>query len=291
MDEAKKSAAVEESAKPEAKAAKPKRSWKKLARRIAVVSAILLVALVIFLWLLLDWTVAATVRNVAPMFTGTPVELKSVSIGILSGRVELSGFKVANPKGFAHEYAFELDKFVCHVNLPSALTKKIIVEEVTIDGMLADYEVSLQGSNLAQIQKNVESSLGKSEAKSADDDDKSDDDGKKEKSEKPAQKVVIRKLSVGGIKLASGVLKLPLPPIALNDLGEDSALGEVIDKFYVALMKSVGDALSSQAVQGLGDAAKNFGNVAGDAAKSFGNAAGDAGKSVTDGIKNLFNKK
>ena len=255
---------------PEAKTAKPKRSKKKLLARIAVIAAGLLVALVIFLWLLLDWTVAATVRNVAPIFTGTPVELESVSIGILNGRVELKGFKVANPKGFAHEYAFELDKFICHVNIPSVLTDKIIVEEVTIDGMLADYEMSMSGSNLSQIQKNVESSIGKSDSKSADADAKSTDGGKKEKKE---QKVVIRKLSVGGIKLASGVLKLPLPPIALNDLGEDSALGEVIDKFYIALMKSVGDAVSSKAVQGIGD------------------AVSDAGKSMSDGIKNLFNKK
>lgn len=279
MDEEKKTAAAPETtAKPEEKAAKPKR-MKKLIRRIAVGLAIFLVALVIFLWLLLDWTVAATVRNVAPLFTGTEVKLSSVSIGILSGRVELKGFKVANPKGFSHEYAFELDKFVCHVNLPSALTDKIIVEEVTIDGMLADYEVSLKGSNLAQIQENVESSIGKSDAKSADADAKPADDGKAKK-EKTEKKVVIRKLSVGGIKLASGVLKMPLPPIALNDLGEDSALGEVIDKFYIALMKSVGDAVSSQAVQGLGNAAKGLGN-----------AAGDATKGVTDGIKNLFNKK
>ena len=277
MDEDKKTAAAAETSKPETKPvesetkpAESKKKKKKWFRRIAIGLAVFLVALVIFLWLLLDWTVAATVRNVAPMFTGTEVKLTSVSIGILSGRVELNGFKVANPKGFAHEYAFELDKFVCHVNLPSVLTDKIIVEEVTIDGMLADYEMSMSGSNLAQIQKNVESAIGKSDAKSADADAKSDDGKAKKKSE---QKVVIRKLSVSGIKLASGLLKLPLPPIALNDLGEDSAIGEVIDKFYIALMKSVGSAVSGEAFKGIG------------------NAVSDAGKSMSDGIKNLFDKK
>jgi len=254
---------------PEAKPAKPKK-WKKWLLRSTIGLVVLLVALVIFLWLLLDWTVASTVRNVAPMFTGTPVELKSVSIGIFSGRVELKGFKVANPAGFAHPYAFELDSFVCEADIPSALTDKIIVKEVTIKGMLADYEPSMKGSNLAQIQKNVESAIGQSDGKSADADAKPAEEGKEK--EKAGKQVVIRELSVSGIKLASGAIKLPLPPIKLNNLGENT-LGEVIDKFYVALMKSVGDAISSKAVQGIGD------------------AVSDAGKSIGGGIKKLFDSK
>ena len=280
MEEEKKTAAVAETAEQDAKtagqdtetagqgakAAKAKKR-KKWFVRIAVGLVVFLVALVMFLWLLLDWTVATTVRNVAPVFTGTEVELKSVSIGIFSGQVELKGFKVANPKGFAHKYAFELDKFICRVDLTTVLTDKIIVEEVTIDGMLADYEMSLNGSNLAQIQKNVESTLGIADSKSADSDAKA-----KDQPAKANPKVVIRKLSVSGIKLASGVIKLPLPPITLTDLGENT-LGEVIDKFYVALMKSVGSALSGEAFKGIG------------------NAVSDAGKSMSDGIKNLFNSK
>lgn len=263
----------------------PVKSRKTLIRRIVAGCVVALVALVIFLWLLLDWTVAATVRNVAPIITGTPVELQNVRIGILRGRVELEGFKVGNPKGFSRPYAFELDSFVCQVNIPSALSSKMIVDEVSIHGMLADYEVGLDGSNLGMIQKNVEAFIGKSDAASA---EPADDSGKKEK---PAKKVVIRKLSVDGVSLAMGAVRLPLPPVALNDLGDGKSMGEVINEFYAALMKSVADAVSSQVVQGVGDAAKGLGSAATDAAKGLGSAASDAGQGAVDAVKNIFKTK
>ena len=257
----------------EAKAS-PAAARKTKIRRIVTGCAAALIVLVIFLWLLLDWTVAATVRNVAPIITGTPVELQSVRIGILRGRVELVGFKVGNPKGFSRPYAFELENFVCQVNIPSALRSKVIVNEVSIHGMLADYEVGLDGSNLGMIQKNVESFIGKADAASS---APADDAGDKEK---PAKKVVIRKLSVDGVSLAMGVVRLPLPPVVLNDLGDGKSMGEVINEFYAALMKSVADAASSQVVQGVGDTARGLGN-----------AASDVGKGAVDAVKNIFKKK
>ena len=269
MDKEKETVAVETEAK-----ASPVTPRKTLSRRIVAGCVVALIALVIFLWLLLDWTVAATVRNVAPIITGTPVELQSVRIGILRGRVELVGFKVGNPQGFSRPYAFELDSFVCQVNLPSALSSKMIVDEVSIHGMLADYEVGLNGSNLGVIQKNVESFIGKADAASA---ESADDSGEKEKT---AKKVVIRKLSVDGMSLAMGVVRLPLPPVAMNDLGDGRSMGEVINEFYAALMKSVADVVSSQVVQGMGDAAKGLGS-----------AATDAGKGAVDAVKNIFKKK
>lgn len=271
MDKEKDAAvSVEENKTPEPKTRKQK------IRRIMSIAAAVLAALVIFLWLLLDWTVAASVRNVAPVFTGTPVELNGVSIGLLRGRVELNGFKVGNPDGFARPHAFELDKFVCHVDIPSAAGNEVIVKEITISGMLVDYELGLNGSNLAIIQKNVESAIGSAEAEAADEADKADDAGEK----KPAKKVIIRKLTVEGVSLAMGAVRIPLPPITMNDLGDGKSLGEVINEFYVALMKAVSDAVSSQAVQGVSDAAKGLGD-----------AAKDAGKNAVDALSNIFKKK
>ena len=254
--------------------APPVKSRKTLFRRILAGAVAALVALVIFLWLLLDWSVATAVRNIAPVLTGTPVELQSVRIGILRGRVELVGFKVGNPKGFSRPYAFELDKFVCQVDIPTVLSSKVIVDEVSIHGMVADYEVGLDGSNLGMIQKNVESFVGKADAASSEPADGAGEKGK------PAKKVVIRKLSADGMSLAMGVVRLPLPPVALNDLGDGRSMAEVINEFYAALMKSVGDAVSSQVVQGVGDAARGLGN-----------AASDAGKSAVDAVTNIFKKK
>lgn len=268
MDSENKAAAEKEAAPA------PVKARKTLVRRILAGAVVALVALVIFLWLLLDWSVAVAVRNIAPVLTGTPVELQSVRIGILRGRVELVGFKVGNPKGFSRPYAFELDKFVCQVDIPSVLSSKVMVDEVTIHGMLADYEVGMDGSNLGMIQKNVESFSGKADAASAEPADDTD------KAEKPAKKVVIRKLTVDGVSLAMGAVRLPLPPVVLNDLGGGKSLSEVVNEFYAALMKSVADAVSSQVVQGVGDAAKGLGS-----------AASDAGKSAVDAVTNIFKKK
>ena len=99
-----------------------------------------------------------------------------------------------------------------------------------------------------------------------------------------------------------GAVRLPLPPVVLNDLGGGKSLSEVVNEFYAALMKSVADAVSSQVVQGVGNAAKGVGNAASEAAKGVSNAASEAakgvsnaaseaGKNAVDAVTNIFKKK
>lgn len=229
---------------------------------IAAALAVFFVAALLFL----DWTAAAAIRNAVPYFTGTPVELQNVRIGIFSGRVELHGFKICNPEGFSRPYAMELDHFVFDADLGTVFSSKPEVEVVSIDGMLIDYEISRKGTNLGMIQDHLKSVLpaGNGEAKT---------------SGEPAggKKFVIRRLEVSGVSLAAGPVKVPLPPIGADNLGDGKSLGELFSDFWEILMQSVQKALSSQLIQNVGDAAGDLGT-----------SAENAVQNAADSIKKFF---
>ena len=275
------------------KAAPPSRR-KKIIRRILIALAVTLVALVIFLLLLLDVTLKTAVCKAGPYFTGTPIRMESLRISPLRGALSMRGFTVGNPEGFSHENIFEMGLLVCDIDMGSLLGPELVVEEVTIQGLMVDYEPSLgKGSNVAQLQQHIESRIGTDKA--AGEPEKADSETDAGDSGKPAKKVVIRKLRVEGIELATvGGIKMPLAPIVLNDLGGES-VGETINRFMTELLLSVGQVFSKETVNAIGnslnDAGKAIGNSLNDAGKNLGDSLNDAGKSIgnslNDAGKNL----
>src|SRR5881397_1589277 len=103
------------------------------------------------------------VEAVGPKITGTTVKLDSVDLSPFSGQGRLKGLVVGNPPGFQAERAFKLADAKVHVNLKSALSDKLIIEEILIDGPEITYEAGPSGSNLSKIQQNV-AAFGKSVA-------------------------------------------------------------------------------------------------------------------------------
>ena len=263
--------------------------------RILLIILIVLVVAGVALVLFLDQMVAGAVRTIGPRVTGTSIVLEDVKINLLRGRVELVGFKVGNPPGYQKPDAFVLDSFICRVQPGSLLSDKIVVEEVLIDGMIVDFEPSItDGSNLAVIQKNVEKFAGgeKTEEPAAEPAADEPDAG----GEKAAKKVVIRLLRVAGVGLSVGsAVGITLPEITLTDLGEGRSMGEVIEEFYVALMRSVSEVASSELLKATGEGLKKLGDDVGqagaDLGKSLNKTGDDLGKDVNkavDKLKQLF---
>ncbi len=234
--------------------------------KFAGIAVLALAVLLLVLVLTLDFTVAAAIRHGGPVFTGTPVELRAVHVNVFTGRVSLIGFKIRNPEGFSQTDAFKLEKFVCRVNLPSVITRKVVIEEITVKGMRINYELGLSGSNLAKIQRNLESASGGKESVPAED-----------PSPGPGRKVVIRELQVEGMVLAMGELRMPLPPVKLTDLGDGRSMDEIISLFYTAMMESVTEVISSETAKNLEDKASDLGR-----------SAEKAGKKLMKNIQGLF---
>src|SRR5439155_324950 len=78
--------------------------------------------------------IKAGVEAVGPKITGTTVKLDSVDLSPSSGQGRLKGLVVGNPPGFQAERAFKLADAKVKVDLKTALTDKLIIEEILIDG-------------------------------------------------------------------------------------------------------------------------------------------------------------
>ncbi len=247
---------------------------RRIIRRVLIITAIVVVALVLFVWLLLGHALRVGICKAGPVFTGTPIQMLSLVIDPFEGRVLMHDFTVGNPEGFSHDNIFEMGSLVCDLDMSTLTSDELVIEEITIRGLMVDYEPSItRGSNVKVLQQNIESKIGKAGEKK---------DEKEEKSDKPAKKVVIKELRVEGIELATaGGIRMPLPPIVMSDLGGGESIGETIDTFLTELLLSVGKVFSQETLKSLGSGLSDAGGAVGD-------SVGSAGKAIGDAVGGLF---
>jgi hypothetical protein len=206
----------------------------------------------------------------------------------LSGQGRLKGLVVGNPQGFQTESSFKLADAKVSVDLKSALSDKLIIEEILIDGPEITYEGSSSGSNISKIQENV-AAFGKSVTP------KDAAESKSEKKDAGQKKVQINhfivknaQLNVSASMLKGKTMTISMPDIHLKDIGKDSGgttIGKASAEVFAAINKSV-----VQAVAGSGKFLEKGAEVVGEAAKSAGSEAGKAGSKAVEGVKGLFGK-
>ncbi len=235
------------------------------------------VAFLLILLLARDILIETAVVRIGSMVTGTPVRIESFSSSLFSGRVEMTGFKVGNPEGYHSPDALALKKFVIQLQPMSLLGNRIIVDEVTIEELSADFEVTIAGRcNLVDIQKHVESFAGADKAKK--EKEPAETEAELPADEKPAKEVVIKKLSVTGCQatISSALLKtqvpVQLPPIEMTDIGEGQSIAETVNDLFLELLASI-----TRSGQSLGINSANF-KAVGDSLNESGKALEDAGK-------------
>jgi hypothetical protein len=256
--------------------------------KIGAVVVLLIVVALAVLSFYLDSMIKAGVEAVGPKITGTTMTLGSVSLSPLSGQARLKGLVVGNPQGFHAANSFKLTDAKVSVDLKTALSNKLVIEEILIDGPEITYEGSSSGSNISKIQENV-AAFGKKAGAQG------DAEPKAEKKEPGQKKVQINHFIVKNARLnaSTSMLKgktvtLPMPDIHLKDIGKDSggvtpetAASEV----FAAINRSV-----LQSVSGAGKLLEKGAEAVGEAAKSVGSEAGKAGSKAVEGVKGLFGK-
>lgn len=245
---------------------------KKLTLTLGIVAGI---ALVVYLGLtfFLGSVVKAGVNTFGPKLTQTKVALAGANISPLTGSGTLSGLAVANPKGWSEADAFYLGKIHVDVEPFSVLGDHIVINEIIIDQPEFLYETKLVSSNIKDLLKNIEEFTGK---------------GGEEPTTKSGQpiKFVVKKfrLTNGTARLGigAGAIPLPMPPIALDDIGVKEG-GITPDQLADVIMRSVLSDIVSATTQAVGKVGATTGAAAAEAAK-------DAAKKTSEGIKNLFGK-
>lgn len=212
-NELEKSPAVE---KDEAAVPATGQSTKKpLARRIlkwvlwsvaGLLAFVLVVALTLPLWIN---PVGTSLANaLVPKYTGTAFNIDRINLNPYTGKLFISGIKLANPEGYVEKDAFALGSLSADVEVTTLLSDTIHVREITIDSPFASYVFDAEGvNNFVRIVEAVKEKLGPKK------------DKKKDKGE---TRVVIDKITVKNVRAAVGNGTFELESLTLADFGKDT---------------------------------------------------------------------
>jgi len=250
-------------------------------KKILVISggAIVALLLVVFIggYFFLGSIVTKAVNTIAPRITKAPVTLESARISPLTGSGSLTGLFVGNPDGWNSPKAFSVGKIDVGVSPTSLLSGRVVVDHIIVENPEFVYETRLVASNVGDLLKNIEASLGGSDSSSSGSDSGS------------SRKIEIRQFVVrdGSITLGVGAaaVKLPMPTIELNNLGGGDGVSpaEATAEMMRAVTGSIVKVVTEQAMPAIG----NAGSSATDAAK----AGADAVRKTGDAIKGLLGGK
>ncbi|GAB1489996.1 hypothetical protein MASR2M8_24530 [Opitutaceae bacterium] len=245
---------------------------KKLLTISCVVIAVVVIGLVLS-YTLLGSVVRKGITTVGPHITGTTVELDAVRLSPLSGSGSLTGLMVGNPPGWQSDRAFYLGHIQLNLEPMSLLGDAIVVEEITIERPHFVYETKLVSSNIKDLLANIEKATGGPAEP-------------EQTTESAPRKFIVKKFTLtdGEVTLGVGAaaIKLPLPPITLNNLGVKEG-GITAGQLAGAVMRSVLADIGSATARAAGRIGAASGAVATDA---IGSAATKAG----EGLKKLFGK-
>ncbi|AOS43249.1 hypothetical protein Verru16b_00292 [Lacunisphaera limnophila] len=173
--------------------------------------------------------VKSGVNNFGPKLTQTKVELKAATVSPLTGSGTLRGLTVGNPAGWSAGDAFTLGHVHVDVDPMSIFGDHIVINEITIDAPVFNYETKIVASNIKDLLKNIEAFTGSGGQEPATKDGKT-------------IKFVVKKFRLTNaqatIGAAGAALPVPLPPISLDNLGVAEG-GITADQMASALMKNV----------------------------------------------------
>jgi len=237
--------------------------------RFLVLIGVLGIIAVVVVGLSLNALVKVGVETIGPRILGVPVTVEDVDIALLSGTSVQAGLTqliVKNPEEYETAYALSLPEIRVQVDRNSLLTDTVIVEEVLVVAPTITFEWSLRGSNLGTIQENV-----KRHTRTGSDGNSRD----KEEQEEPDKTVYVKKvlvkdatINVSFIGGQNELIRLPLPDLALRDIGKPSrgvtfpqASAVIFEEIYDAILKAVmkSGMLLPQSVEQLGKSAEKMG--------------------------------
>jgi len=235
---------------------------------------VLVLALVTYLTLqfFLGSIVKAGVNKFGPGITQTKVELEEANISPLSGVGSLRGLTVGNPTGWSAPNAFHLGQVHIAMEPFSVFHDHIVINEITIDQPEFVYETKIVASNIGDLLKNIEQSVGSGSQASE----------PKAKNGQPIR-MVIKKLVLRNGKVTLGVagqaITMPMPELNMTDIG--TAEGGISPaQIAAAVMRNVTTSVVAASTSAL---TKINGTT--------GAAAVDAAKQGVDAIKGLFGGK
>ncbi|MFO8028900.1 MAG: hypothetical protein R6U28_03490 [Cyclonatronaceae bacterium] len=120
-----------------------------------ILGVVIIIVLVVMFRL--NAIVKTGIEEIGTEMTGTAVTVDRVIISPFSGKGRVTGFRVANPEGYDHEYAFEVDDFAIELEIRSVFSDEVMVNEIVIATPAIVMEQKLIGNNINSILGNIRS--------------------------------------------------------------------------------------------------------------------------------------
>ncbi|MCC9624389.1 AsmA family protein [Thalassospira sp. MA62] len=273
---------------------------KKILIGLAVI-ILLVVAGLVYVYANLDNIVKATIEEAGTRVTLADVTVEGVKIETTQNTADISGLVIGNPEGFQTDYAFSLGDISVRLDGSTLGSDTIRIIEIVVDAPSVTYELGNNSSNIATIQRNVQSFIqrvsGPSGAGGAD----SDDDGASE-SAADGTKVIIDDVYVrnGDVSVSASFLQgkkisTNLPEIHLSDVGKEDngatpaeVAGKILTAINTSVFKSVSNLNVDGLMQGVGDLGKGVIGAVGGAASGGGSKLKDGADALGGAVKGLF---
>ncbi|MBP3193772.1 hypothetical protein [Natronogracilivirga saccharolytica] len=128
-------------------------------KAIKYVIGILGLAIIIVLVVMvrLNTIVKTGIEEIGSEMTGTAVTVDRVFISPFSGKGRVRGFRIANPEGYDHAYAFQVDNFSIELEIRSVFSNEVMVNEIVITTPAIIMEQKLIDNNINSILGNIRS--------------------------------------------------------------------------------------------------------------------------------------
>jgi uncharacterized protein involved in outer membrane biogenesis len=236
---------------------------------IKLISSLVVLGIVVIvaLYFSLNKIVEKGITTFGSQTTLTEVTLEESNISLFSGKGELKGLVIGNPKGFSSNNAFSLDRIKVAVDVKSIFTDNIVIKEILIDVPKISYELDGKKSNINAILDNMNSSTEKEEKAQ-----------KTEGKENGSQKKVIIDL----LKITDGKVTLAMTMLG----GKGSSLG-FSDMTMRGLGREKGGLTPEEAALVIFSSLNK--GVSGAVSVSAGDLKGKT-KNLLEGVKGLFGK-
>lgn len=217
-------------------------------------AAIALIVILIFGSTLLNKGVETAFVSIGPKATQTNVAIEEVDLSPISGKGSLYGIKIGNPEGYKSENIFELSKIEVDVATKSLLSDTMMIEKIHIKEPKISYEKTMKGSNLKDIQENVEAFINNLT------NNNNAPEASPSETKKPKH-VIIKDFKVEGGKVYASLMgvgmEIPLPDIAFENIGakDGPSFKEMGNELYQSILNSVTEA-GGKSAEMLGDGGK-----------------------------------
>ncbi len=218
---------------------------------------VLLLAAYLVLVIFSGSIVRSRINAYGPQLTQSSVVLAAAHVSPLSGTGDLIELSVGNPKGWRAPDAFRLKRVHIDVVPSSLLTDRIVINEIVIDDPELVYETRILSSNIGDLIKNIDKSIGRPPANSP-----TAGNGRR-------LTFVIKKLRLekGHVKLGVGptAVTLDLPAVEFDDLGAGSGISA--EQLTLLVMRTIASDVVKGSAGAVGKGVSGVGTLAGMALK------------------------